>query len=586
MNHGPKNLQSLVENQIPIVLIGLPGSGKTTISADLAQRLGWERIDLDDAIVERCQMDIPQIFSLYGEATFRELEYQAAAGVLESGAGLVVGSGGGAPTFPATKEILEKAFTVYLEVSPQCAAGRVKTAAGRPLLAATQGVEERMCYLYAQRHQLYLDTATVVVDGSGSETQVVDQILTQVENYDFSSLLSVRKGLDHNGEPLHSRPQQRHYPPDPDTDLPPAQNQTWRIPVSGRDDYTVVVGRNLLAELSESFHPQTKQILLVYPASVSTFANEIELKLHQCGYEIVPFVHPDGEEAKTYRVVEEAWQLLGDKRFSRRDAVVCFGGGVTTDLGGFIASTWLRGIDVVNVPSTLLGMVDAAIGGKTGINTDHGKNLVGAFYPPRAVFCDLNYLQTLRQEDIRSGLGEVVKCGFIRDGKILDLIAQDQGGQARDMSSEVIGELVARSVAVKAKVVSQDLREGGIREILNYGHTMGHAIERADEFSWRHGDAVAVGMVYAATLAEKLGLAPAGWADTHRKYLNYLGLPTSYGGTAWGFLYYYLSADKKVRLRIPRFVLPKPDHSIEVLPLTNQKLLEQTFFEAICPTDD
>jgi 3-dehydroquinate synthase len=246
--------------------------------------------------------------------------------------------------------------------------------------------------------------------------------------------------------------------------------------------------------------------------------------------------------------------VLGRAGFTRSDAVVGVGGGSTTDLAGFVAATWLRGVRVILVPTTLLGMVDAAVGGKTGINTAEGKNLVGAFHPPAGVLCDVATLATLPHVEYVSGLAEVVKAGFIADPAILDLIEKEPEA-AVDFSSAVARELIERAVRVKAVVVAGDLRERGRREILNYGHTLGHAIEKVEHYRWRHGDAVSVGLVFAAELGRLAGRLDDVTADRHSAILQQLGLPTTYTGAAWADLLDAMQVDKKARADLLRFVV-------------------------------
>ena len=254
------------------------------------------------------------------------------------------------------------------------------------------------------------------------------------------------------------------------------------------------------------------------------------------------------------------WTALGQVGFTRSDAVVGVGGGATTDLAGFVAATFLRGLRVVHVPTTLLGMVDAAVGGKTGINTAEGKNLVGAFHEPVGVLCDLATLESLHRHDLVSGLAEVVKCGFIADPEILGLVESDPDA-ARDPASTTCRELIERAIRVKAAVVAGDLHEqasadGSVgREALNYGHTLGHAIERAERYAWRHGAAVAVGMVFVAELARLAGRLDEATADRHRGVLGSLGLPTTYSGADWPTLYDAMKVDKKSRGDRLRFVI-------------------------------
>jgi 3-dehydroquinate synthase len=272
------------------------------------------------------------------------------------------------------------------------------------------------------------------------------------------------------------------------------------------------------------------------------------------GHEAVVAEVPDGEEAKTSAVLALCWQLLGEAGFTRTDAVVGVGGGAVTDLAGFVAATWLRGVRVVQVPTTLLAMVDAAVGGKTGINTAEGKNLVGAFHPPAGVLCDLGLLGTLPREDLVAGLAEVVKCGFIADPAILELV-EGSVEAATDPTSAVLRELVERAVAVKARVVTEDLRESSLREILNFGHTLGHAIELVERYRWRHGTAVSVGMVFAAELGRLAGRTPEPVADRVRAVLSLLELPRTYRQDRWPQLLEAMRRDKKSRGDLLRFVV-------------------------------
>jgi 3-dehydroquinate synthase len=246
--------------------------------------------------------------------------------------------------------------------------------------------------------------------------------------------------------------------------------------------------------------------------------------------------------------------VLGHAGFTRSDAIVSVGGGATTDLAGFVAATWLRGIRVVHVPTTLLGMVDAAVGGKTGINTPEGKNLVGAFHPPAGVLCDLATLETLPQHDFVAGLAEVVKCGFIADPVILDLVESDLEG-ARSVHGPHVRELIERAVRVKADVVAEDLRESSLREVLNYGHTFGHAVEQVERYAFRHGAAVSIGMVYVAELARLAGKLDDELVERHRAVLSGLGLPTTYRGDRWPQLLDAMKRDKKSRGSMLRFVV-------------------------------
>ncbi len=325
-----------------------------------------------------------------------------------------------------------------------------------------------------------------------------------------------------------------------------------RISVGG--GYDVVVGHDVTAELAGLLGDTVHRVLLVHPAALAARGELVRSSLVEAGFDTVVAAVPDGEAAKTAEVAADLWGVLGRADFTRTDAVVGLGGGTVTDLAGFVAATWLRGIRVVQVPTTLLGMVDAAVGGKTGINTAEGKNLVGSFHPPAGVLCDLTSLRSLPAVDLTAGLAEVVKCGFIADPQILELVESDpvdaavvDGGRLR--------ELIERAITVKAEVVAQDLKESSLREILNYGHTFGHAVEQVEQFQRRHGEAVAIGMVFVAELARLAGGLDAAVTQRHRDVLSAVGLPTSYRDDRWDLLLTAMRRDKKTRGSTLRFVV-------------------------------
>jgi 3-dehydroquinate synthase len=310
--------------------------------------------------------------------------------------------------------------------------------------------------------------------------------------------------------------------------------------------YQVVVGVGVLGELPGLIPKESRTIVVIHPEGLGEIVRPACGALRAAGLSVETEAVPDGEEAKTVAVAARLWSSLADRKLTRSDCIVGLGGGATTDLAGFVAATWLRGVKVVLVPTTLLGMADAAIGGKTAIDIPAGKNLVGAFHSPAGVLADLATLETLPRADYVAGLAEVIKVGFIADPVILDLIEDDPDGAAVPHGRHA-RELIERAIRVKAGVVSDDLTEQGSREILNYGHTLGHAIERVEEYRFRHGDAVAIGMVYVAELARLARRLDRQTADRHRELLASVGLPTSYRPAAWPDLRQAMSVDKKVR---------------------------------------
>ncbi|SNS20241.1 3-dehydroquinate synthase [Actinomadura meyerae] len=326
-----------------------------------------------------------------------------------------------------------------------------------------------------------------------------------------------------------------------------------RVHVGGADPYDVVIGTGVLGELPAMVGDRARSVAVVHARGLPEIARPVCGALERAGYAVHALPVPDGEAAKEIGVLAGLWSSFARLGMTRTDAVVGVGGGATTDLAGFAAASWLRGVRAVLVPTTLLGMVDAAVGGKTGINIPEGKNLVGAFHPPAGVLCDLATLMTMPHEDYISGLAEIVKAGFIADPAILGLVEDDPKGAASPDGPHT-RELVERAVRVKAEVVSADLRESGLREILNYGHTLAHAIEKAEEYRFRHGHAVAIGMVYAAELARLAGRLPAGDVRRHRDVLASVGLPVSYAAD-WPGLRETMTIDKKSRGRTLRFVV-------------------------------
>lgn len=327
------------------------------------------------------------------------------------------------------------------------------------------------------------------------------------------------------------------------------------IDVFTEQPYQVLVDHGV-STLLPQFLDGVERVAIIHSPALGQLATAITGELEQ---QITPIVVPDAERGKTPAVLAQCWEVLAEAGFTRSDAIVGLGGGATTDLAGFVAATWLRGVRYIAMPTTVLAMVDAAVGGKTGINLTAGKNLVGAFYEPFTVLADLNVLGSLPDSELRSGFAEVLKCGFIADPQIL---TDFEAAPAEALvPSDLQAGLIRRAVAVKAKVVSADLRErtgDGTdigREALNYGHTLGHAIERHQHFGRRHGEAVSIGMVYAAELAERLGLIDSTLAARHREVLARAGLPVGYQADAWTALRASISLDKKARGRSVRFVV-------------------------------
>jgi 3-dehydroquinate synthase len=349
-------------------------------------------------------------------------------------------------------------------------------------------------------------------------------------------------------------------------------------PSDGGAPYPVVVGVGVLGELPGLIPKDARTVVVIHAETLGEIARPACGALTAAGLATHAEPVPDGEAAKTADVAARLWSALARHKVTRSDCIVGLGGGAATDLAGFVAATWLRGVQVVLVPTTLLGMADAAVGGKTAIDIEEGKNLVGAFHSPAGVLADLATLETLPRADYVSGLAEVIKAGFIADPVILDLVRADADGAAVPHGPHS-RELIERAIRVKASVVSQDLTEQGPREILNYGHTLGHAIERVEGYRFRHGDAVAIGMVYAAELGYLAGRLDAQTRALHRAVLASVGLPTAYRPDAWPGLRAAMGLDKKARGARLRFVVLDGLARPSILDGPSEELLREAYQE-------
>ena len=320
------------------------------------------------------------------------------------------------------------------------------------------------------------------------------------------------------------------------------------ISVTAEQKYDVLIGCNWRDELSARASDRTRCAIVTTESMKAVIGN---LQAGEC--EFLYCIIPDGEEGKSPEVLLKLWNWLVAAGFTRTDLVVGVGGGAITDIAGFAAATYLRGIDWIAIPTSVAGSVDAAIGGKTGANLDYGKNLVGSFHSPRAVLVDHSWFATLSDRDFSAGLAEVIKCGFIRDAQILQLMGNKNLQSIRKDDALVL-ELMRRAVQVKADVVSGDFKESFDREILNYGHTFGHAVEKHAKYSLRHGECVAIGMAFMAHLQSELGLITDEVRDLHFSILTGIDLPISYSAGDWPELRALMSMDKKSRGNTLRFV--------------------------------
>jgi shikimate kinase/3-dehydroquinate synthase len=490
-----------------IFLVGISGAGKSTVGRIVAERLGWEFADSDHLIEQRSGREIAEMFATDGEARFREVE-QAVLNELSHGERLVVSTGGGALTTEGGRGAIQSGFSAWLDVSPAEAARRLSvdpTTATRPLLAGD--AERRLTELLGAREEQYqYSDAHVRVDGL-SPAQVAEQIVKCWE--DAADVAA-----------------------------------SVRTPAA---EYPVVVAEGALGRLGAICRERglKGRAFVVTDTNVAPLFGAAAMRaLTGADYETDSFVIPAGEEQKTLATVGTVYDWLLQRKVERSDFLVCLGGGVVTDLAGFAAATVLRGIPFVHVPTTLLGMLDAAIGGKTGVDHPLGKNMVGAFAQPKAVVIDPAVLETLPDRQRRAGWAEAIKHGCILDEQfVCDLEAA-----AADPRSMLSADLIGRSVAIKAAIVSEDEREQGRRTLLNYGHTVGHAIEAVTGYStYLHGEGVAIGMRAAGLIAVELGALDRTDFERQQTLIRACGLPEHAPDVPVQATIDAMSRDKKVR---------------------------------------
>ena len=530
-----------------IVLIGLSGVGKSTVGGVLAERLGWPLIDTDDVITEREGATPAQLISDRGESAFRQIE-EATVSEIAKREPAVISTGGGAFLSARSRRALgERGYICYLDATPGEIARRIRESpdeATRPLLG--EDLETRLQELDQERRPYY-NHADLWVPAQGRATP--DEPLREATAVrilrawaaDAPAQLAQPQRLDRLGSDAPARA------PAAIVDL-------------GETRYPVWVGAGEIERLPDRMRQlelDGKVFLISDSEVIEAHGERVAQTLDGAGIAGASYVVPSGEASKALRVAEEIYRWLAEQRAERRDIVVALGGGVVGDLAGHVAATYLRGLPFVQVPTSVLAMNDAAIGGKVAVDLPAGKNLVGAFYHPRAVIADTETLATLPRRALLEGFAEVVKHALILDSALLAELERHAGAiTASTPDAELLAAVTARSVRLKALIVSTDPRERGLRRILNYGHTIGHAIETvADYGDYLHGEAVSVGMMGAARIGERMGLLDGDLVEQQEDVLRAFGLPLSAPGLAPGELMNAMRLDKKVERGRLRFVL-------------------------------
>ena len=517
-----------------IFLTGFSYTGKTQVIQIVAERLGWELVDTDDEIEKLAGKPIPDIFTQDGEPHFRALETQALTNVSQKSK-TVVSTGGGIVMKEENREIMQKSGVIIcLEATPETIYKRLmidseksEDKVVRPLLAVDDPLE-RIRTLKASR-QLNYDQADWTVRTDQLTLEEVASELIRGWNYLSRS--------------------QRYSISDADTAC---------VVTTATESYPILVGWGLLDSLGQKMKDlglEGKAYIISDDQVFPHYGNHAKASLENAGFTVDSLVVPHGETSKSMAIAMRIYDFLVLHRAERSHIIVALGGGVIGDLAGFIAATFLRGIPFVQVPTSLMAMVDSSIGGKVAINHPEGKNLIGAFYQPRLVLSDVGTLSTLSKREFTSGWAEVIKHGLIRDADYFNFLEQNVD-KLINLEKEATTEAIRRSAIIKANVVSEDEKEAGLRTILNYGHTIAHGLETATTYQQMlHGEAVAIGMLGAARIAERIDLLNSDTVQRQGVLLQRFGLPVAYPRADSHAILRAIELDKKVQGKAVRWVL-------------------------------
>jgi shikimate kinase/3-dehydroquinate synthase len=515
-----------------IFLTGLPGSGKSSVGRSMAALLGWNFIDTDDLLAGQSGMPVGQVLTELGEERFRQLESELLRTAAYSEK-VVIATGGGAVISAANREFMrERGLTVYLQVSVETAWQRIQqhleqsgASVVRPLVVGDDG-PQRLRRLYETRKGWY-EEAPAHID---TEQHTPELLAHRLVAYALTSGLLASPGA-------------------------PREVITQQLLTSTSQGVVEWGGLHHLPATLRSYELPRRLFIVTDSAVGALYARPLQDVLEEDGFQPHVFTIPAGEASKSFVCFQRIIDWLVQQKAEQKEAIIALGGGVVGDLAGFVASCYQRGVPLVQVPTTLLAQVDSAIGGKTGINHALGKNLIGAFYQAKLIYADPAFLLTLPERVYREGWAEIIKYAMILDAELFNILEEQVGALlARDAG--LLSAIIARCMRMKMDIVQRDERDGGLRNILNYGHTFGHALEAITEYgTWLHGEAVAIGMEVAARIAVASGLLSQEDAKRQHNLLQAFGLPMQCSGVDIDAVMMAMQRDKKVRAGNTRWVL-------------------------------
>ncbi|MFZ6752067.1 bifunctional shikimate kinase/3-dehydroquinate synthase AroKB [Undibacterium sp. Dicai25W] len=538
-----------------IFLVGLMGSGKTTVGRALARKLNKRFIDSDHEIEARTGVSIPVIFEIEGEASFRQREADVIRD-LTAQSGIVLATGGGAVLNPDSLRYLhERGTVIYLRAGINSILQRTRNDKNRPLLR-TADPRKKLEELEAQRHPLYQQAAHLIIEtGRPNVQHLVQSILEKLPKTHVETYFQAHESGMHSVENGNIQVLNLHL---------------------GERSYSISIGQELLSNatlLAEKIRGQ-HVVIVTNTVVAPLYLERLEAQFKSLGKACSAVILPDGEVHKNWEHLNLIFDHLLANKCDRKTTLIALGGGVIGDMTGFAAATYMRGIPFIQIPTTLLSQVDSSVGGKTGINHPLGKNMIGAFYQPQSVIADTSTLNTLPDEELSAGLAEVIKHGAIIDIGFFQWLEQNMS-RLRAKDPDALAYVIARSCEIKANVVQQDEREGGLRAILNFGHTFGHAIEAGLGFgTWLHGAAVGCGMVMAAELSFRLGYIDFVSKTRIKQLIADAGLPViapDLGEQRWLDL---MEVDKKNEGGQIKFILLKPLGTAIITSVPEAVLLE------------